>query len=113
MITLDKLVKYGANTEEALNRCYGNTSLYIKLVQTITTDDNLEKLKNALDKNDLDEAFQAAHALKGTLGNLSLTPLYEPTVEITELLRARKEMDYTPYIDKIVEKYNELIELCD
>ncbi|MBE5957942.1 MAG: Hpt domain-containing protein [Lachnospiraceae bacterium] len=113
MITIDKLVKYGANTEEALNRCYGNTSLYLKLVQTITTDDNIKKLKNALDNNDLDTAFQAAHALKGTLGNLSLTPLYEPTVEITELLRVKEEVDYTPYINKIIEKYNELIKLCD
>ena len=32
MITVENLKKFGANTEEALNRCMGNEMLYLKLV---------------------------------------------------------------------------------
>ena len=32
-------------------------------------------------------AFEIAHSLKGVYGNLSLTPLYEPMCELTELLK--------------------------
>ena len=57
-------------------------------------------------------AFEAAHALKGVLGNLSLTPLYEPVQEITELLRNRTEMDYTPLLETILEQRKILEGLC-
>ncbi|MBR5658308.1 MAG: Hpt domain-containing protein, partial [Lachnospiraceae bacterium] len=52
-------------------------------------------------ERDLKGAFEAAHALKGVLGNLSLTPLYEIVCEITELLRAQTDTDYLPYLARI------------
>ena len=41
--------------------------------------------------------------LKGVLGNLSITPLYEPVSEITELLRAETQMDYTDIMHRIMD----------
>ena len=67
-----------------------------------------DKLKNALETGDLENAFLAAHALKGVLGNLSLTPLYTKVVEITELLRNRTEMDYSALLADILTKKEEL-----
>jgi len=57
-------------------------------------------------------AFEAAHALKGVLGNLSLTSIYAPIVEITELLRNNTDMDYTSLLSNILEKKDELGRLC-
>ena len=51
--------------------------------------------------------------MKGVLGNLSLTPLSEPVMEITELLRSRTEMDYTPLLTKIMEQRDILAKLCE
>ena len=65
-----------------------------------------------LKEGNLDEAFEAAHALKGALGNLSLTPIYEKIVEITELLRNRTEMDYSGMLSDILRLRDELGELC-
>ena len=112
MITIDKLNQFGANTEEGLARCFGNEALYIKLVATIPTEKNFDKLDGALKEGNLDEAFEAAHALKGALGNLSLTPIYEKIVEITELLRNRTEMDYSGMLSDILRLRDELGELC-
>ena len=112
MITIEKLNAFGANAAEGLARCFGNESLYLKLVATIPGDSVFEKLRQKLDLKDLDGAFEAAHALKGVLGNLSLTPLYEPTVEITELLRKRSDVDYSAMLAKVLEKKDELGRLC-
>lgn len=113
MLTIEKLKEFGANTEEGLNRCFGNETLYLKLVNTIPDEKQFDRLSSAVSENDPGSAFEAAHALKGVLGNLSLTPLYLPVIEITELLRAKKEMDYTPLCNQILQKREELRSLCD
>ena len=70
-------------------------------------------MKEALEKKDLNAAFDAAHALKGVLGNLSLTPLVEPTSEMTELLRAGKDEDYQAWWNKIREQRDKLLAMRD
>ena len=47
--------------------------------------------------------------LKGVLGNLSLTPLYDLAVDITENLRISKEIDYFELINKLLNKREELL----
>ena len=84
----------------------------LKLVATIPGEGNFDKLKDSIAAKDLKAAFEAAHALKGVLGNLSLTPLYTPVVEITELLRSNTDMDYKSLLDTILEKRDELGRLC-
>lgn len=113
MITVEKLNSFGANTTEGLTRCFGNEALYLKLVATIPGDAVFEKLKQNLEAKNLDGAFEAAHALKGVLGNLSLTPLYETAIEITELLRKHTDMDYSELLAKLLEKKEELGKLCN
>ena len=108
MSTIDELKDYGANVDEGLARCMGNEALYLKLVGTIKSEANFDKLSSSITANDLDAAFDAAHALKGVTGNLALTPLYEPLVEITELLRARTEMDYSELLATILEQRDKL-----
>ena len=112
MITVDKLNTFGANTAEGLARCFGNEALYLKLVATIPNEANFGKLKDAIEGKNLKDAFEAAHALKGALGNLSLTPIYAPVVEITELLRSETDMDYKSLLGTILEKKDELSRLC-
>ena len=112
MLTIEKLNDFGANTAEGLSRCAGNEALYLKLVGMIPAEANFDKLQAALQAGDLDSAFEAAHALKGVLGNLSLTPMYQVSVEITELLRARTEMDYTPLLQDLLTKRDTLGALC-
>ena len=113
MITIDGLKEFGANVDEGLARCVNNEAFYLKLVNMAYKDDGFDKLKNAVGANDLDTAFEAAHSLKGILGNLSLTPVYEPVAEVTELLRSRQEIDYSPYIDRILEQRDRLAALAE
>ena len=101
MLTIEKLNEYGANTTEGLERCMGNEAFYFRLIGMALMDVNFNNLKMSLVQGDLDAAFEASHALKGVLGNLALTPLYEKSSEICELLRSRTEMDYSPLLEEL------------
>ena len=89
MISLDALKLYGANTAEGLARCLNNESFYLTMVGMALADKNFDKLKAAMDAGDAHAAFSAAHSLKGSIGNVSLTPIYEPVCALTELLRGQ------------------------
>ena len=92
-MTVDELKTLGANVEEGLERCMNNEDFYIKLVTKVLSEDKFEQLKAEFDANETENAFKIAHDLKGVLGNLSLTPLFVPVSELTELLRGGGEVN--------------------
>lgn len=110
-MNLDDLKAFGANVDEGLVRCMNNEAFYLRLVDTLKQEKGFDALKAAIEANDLDAAFEAAHALKGVLGNLSITPLYEPICEVTELLRAKADADYPAIIAPIMGAWNEFLAL--
>ena len=112
MLTIDALREYGADVKEGLGRCLNNEAFYLRMVGMAVKDEKIDALAAALDKNDLDQAFELAHALKGMYANLALTPLTAPLSEITELLRARTVMDYTPLLNEIAARKQQLDELA-
>lgn len=113
MLTIDALKEFGADTEQGVARCFGNGDFYLNLVKTVPKEPSFEKLSAAVTEGNLDAAFEMAHALKGVLGNLSLTPIFDPVSEITELLRAKKQMDYSALLKKIEDKRAALAKLCE
>lgn len=111
MLTLEKLKEFGADTESGMNRCMNNEEFYIMLVNSVLPDNRLEQLERSVTDGDLDKAFEIAHALKGMYGNISLTPIYEPISQMTELLRSRTDTDYMPYILEAAAQKQRLEEL--
>ena len=77
MITLEDLKANGTDTETGLARCLGKEDLYLKLVNMDLGDTKFEELGTALEAEDLQKSFELCHALKGVIGNLAITPLYE------------------------------------
>lgn len=113
MLTVEKLREYGANVDEGLARCMKNEAFYIRLVNMALEDKGFERLKAAVDAGDHKAAFEAAHALKGMLGNLSLTPISAPVSEMTELLRAGMDADYEGYVRTVLEAKDRLAAMRD
>ena len=103
MITIEELKAQGADVETGLSRCVGNEALYLKLVGMGLGDTKFEELESAVKAGNLDKAFELCHALKGVIGNLALTPLYEALSDLTEKLRAREEADYQAMYSNIIE----------
>ena len=102
MLTMDALRRFGANTEEGLGRCLNNEGFYLELVNMELGDENFEKLAASLERGDWKTAFEAAHSLKGSLGNLALTPIYAPVAELTEKLRGGREVDFAALLAEIL-----------
>ena len=111
-MTIDDLIAFGADTEDGLRRCMNKEDFYLRMVKMVPGDANFQKLDDAIAAGDLDAAFEAAHALKGSAGNLSLTPIAAPVMEVTELLRARTEMDYSPLVAEILKQRAALESIC-
>lgn len=112
MLTIEKLKDYGANVEEGLSRCLGNEDFYIRLVNLALADGGFDRLSEAVKSADMTASFEAAHALKGMLGNLALTPMFAPASEMTELLRSREAADYETYLQIILEQRDKLAALA-
>ena len=108
MLTMDALRRFGANTEEGLGRCVNNEGFYLDLVNMELEDKSFEKLASSLEQGDWNTAFEAAHSLKGSLGNLALTPIYTPVAELTERLRGGGEADYAALLKEILSQRDAL-----
>ncbi len=113
MLSIEKLQAYGADTKTGLERCMNSEDFYFRMVSMIPEEKNFTILEEALKENDLEKAFEAAHALKGVAGNLSLTPLFNDVSEMTELLRDRTTMDYSDFLNRIMEHKSKIKELVE
>lgn len=61
--------------------------LAAKFVLKFLDDSSYENLCRALEEHHAEEAFRAAHTIKGICQNLSFTGLYESSSTLTEALR--------------------------
>lgn len=63
---------------------------------------------------DYTAAFEAAHTLKGVVGNMGLTPLYQAVCEIVEPLRKREQReDYGSFYQAIETEFQKAEHLRD
>ena len=100
-MTVKQLREWGADVDQALVRCLNNEAFYLRLTERTLQDPGFARLKEAVEAGNLVQGFEAAHALKGVLANLALTPLLRPVAEMTELLRAGTQTDYAPFLTEI------------
>ena len=73
-------------------------------------DPSYGELSRTVKEGQWEDAFRAAHTLKGVSQNLGMTALYEPTAELTELLRAGTLEGTEPLFLKLSEEYVHLLE---
>jgi len=101
---LDDLKRWGCNVEETIERFAGDVELFVMLLPSMAEDGNFDKLGACLSAQDVRGAFECAHALKGVLANMGLTPMQEVAVRIVEPLRGGS-------MDGVVDDYKLLVEL--
>ena len=112
MLTLEKLAEFGVDTKEGMARCMNNETFYFKMVKLGLSNEYFETLEQAVAAHNSEQAFEAAHALKGVVGNLAIGPVYDPLAEMTEMLRAKEEADYVSMYRPIKELRDKLLAMC-
>ena len=56
MLSIQNLKEIGVNTKEGLERCLNNEQFYLKMVKKTMEGDNVEKLKAAIEANEIGRA---------------------------------------------------------
>ena len=88
-----RLEECGADVETTLKRFMGNDAIYQKFLGKFPGDPNYAKLGTNIEAGAFEEAYKCAHALKGVVGNLGLTPIYEKVSTLVEELRTKAAED--------------------
>lgn len=81
--------------DTALGRIRGNKKLYAKMLGMFLQSPEFDALEAALQANDYEKCGEAAHAIKGITGNLSLMALFETSTELMNQFRANGYQEET------------------
>lgn len=89
MSLMEELNALGVDTAEGLERVMGDNDLYVMMLGMFTDAIKSSNIAPAdFDGTDLKGLTDKVHTLKGTTGNLALTPLFNAYNEALGLLRA-------------------------
>ncbi|MCL2093326.1 MAG: Hpt domain-containing protein [Treponema sp.] len=75
--------------EDGKKRVMNNGKLYARLLTKFTTGTNLDMLFTSLDAQDWETAQNAAHTIKGVAANLSLTELYNQSLDVETQVKGK------------------------
>lgn len=84
---MDEEMKAYVNLESGLARLRGNAALYRRMLGIFLNGEELGAFEDAIAQEDFRRASEAAHALKGMAGNLSLDIVAKYADILTESLR--------------------------
>lgn len=102
MTLFDELKELGVDIDGGLKRINGNEKLYTKLLGSFVKAIKTYDIKPDYDGTDYNDVIEKAHAIKGTSGNLSITPVYEAYTKIVDLLRAGEPETARPILEEIL-----------
>jgi len=77
------------NEEEGKKRVMNNGKLYAKLLTKFKTDTNLNDLIAFAGAQDWEKAQGAAHTIKGIAANLSLTELFNQSLDVETQIKGK------------------------
>lgn len=84
--------KIGADYDSVIGRLM-NERIVKKFVFKFQSDPSFRNLEEAVREKNWEEAFRAAHTLKGICGNLSFSRLAEASATLTDVLREKNGME--------------------
>ena len=77
------------NKEEGIKRVMNNAKLYAKLLTKFKDGTNLNDLLSFVDAQDWEKAQGAAHTIKGIAANLSLTELFNQSLDAETQIKGK------------------------
>ena len=94
----------------ALYRLSGDEAMYSECLRAFLCDPTVEQLNISLECCAWDEAFTAAHALKGVAGNLGFIPLMHSTGQLIVLIRGGRMMDIPMALEQVNSAYRDILD---
>jgi HPt (histidine-containing phosphotransfer) domain-containing protein len=94
----------GADFEDVMSRLRKEERVKRFLLK-IPDDQTFALLCDSMEKREMDEAFRAAHTLKGICQNMSLTPLSRSVTRLSDHLKENRE--YSPELEPMLAQVKE------
>ncbi len=98
----------GSDFEGVLGRM-GSEAMVKRFALKFLDDPSYSNLVKAVEEQNAEEAFRAAHTLKGICLNLGLDRLYKVSAELTEKLRGKELVDYEESYREVQKEYENTI----
>jgi len=96
---------FGGSFNDVYERFGGSEDFVRMFILKFPKDESMNTLEKAIEEGNAEEAFRAAHTLKGLCANLAITRLRESVSELTEQLRGRTLDTYQDAYEKAKEDY--------
>lgn len=103
------LLAAGIDVNEGIDRFGGNRAVYEKFLYRFKQEPTFSELCEAIEKQNLKEAFAAAHTLKGQSGNLSMNRLYDDICPLVEELRSGSLQHAEELLQPVIRDYRDII----
>ena len=97
------------NYEDVIGRLRSER-LVQKFVLKFLTDGSYDLLCRSLEEKDYENAFRAAHTIKGMCQNLDFTRLYESSAQLSEALRNGVTPEAPALLERVKEDYRQTVE---
>ena len=98
----------GGNYEDAISRLRSER-LITKFVIKFLDDDSCSLLLRSMEAGNYDEAFRAAHTMKGVCQNLSFTKLFEVANRLNEALRNGLTPEAPGLVEEVKKEYESTV----
>ncbi len=102
-------LRLGGDYDEVLGRLH-KESLVEKFLFKFLDDGSFRLLEESFANGNHEEAFRAAHTLKGVCQNLSFTQLYRSSNEMTEFLRGGTGLDAPELLAQVTADYRQTVD---
>lgn len=113
MTVLEELRTLDVDIDGGLKRLNGNEGLYTRLLGSFVKAIKANYVAADFDAQDLTEAIEKTHAIKGTAGNLSITPVYKAYTDIVDLLRTGKPEEARAILEMILPVQEEIVQCIE
>lgn len=99
----------GGNYDAVLGRLPGEKFVQ-KFVLKFLSDGSYDLLIRSVEEQNWEEAFRAAHTIKGMCQNLDFTRLYESSAQLSEALRGGVTPEAPALLERVKEDYRQTVE---
>lgn len=96
------------DVQGAVKRMGGDEQLYISCLVMFMSDSALSQLNEAVELKQWDNAFTAAHALKGLAGNMGFIPLMHSTGQLIIMIRGGRIKEIGEYMSQVNSDYRDI-----
>ena len=106
------LEQKGFDVDGTMRRFLNNEALYLKCLKKFLDDTSFDNLKEAYQDGNCNEAFKAAHTMKGFVSNLGIDKMYQLLIPMVEKLRVQN-MNIEDDMKKLEILYQETYQTID